>query len=83
MTNLSILSYRKILNEAQNINHEHNQFIVEIWAFYSKYFGEDDSLFKELQKRYDETYFNHKMIMAGQQYLNEVEKLRQLELSIC
>lgn len=71
----SVLSLRNKINEAQNNNYEHNNILQVYWTELIKAGCEEESVYENLRKRYQETLDNHKIILAGQSYLNEVEQL--------
>lgn len=83
MSKISVLSFRQLLNETQNLNAEHSQIIQTMWLFYVSTGQNNESLYEDLNSRCVKCNENHKMILAGQRYLNIVEAQADAKYSVC
>lgn len=75
---------RQLLNEAQNTNYEHHHLARMFWDVCIKDgLGEDVALFGRLNKAVDVSVENHQIILAGQKYLDLLEKQSKAEYAVC
>lgn len=72
---LSIKKYRKLLNEAQDLNYEHRNLCNLAWDHAYHTDIENDAIFDKLQKAANTADENQRIFDAGQRYLDMVEAL--------